>query len=258
MSYEYWYLFPVGIAVAAVANASGFSGGVLFQPIINIFLNIPVQGAVATGVATETIGMTSGAIRYLYYKMVDLPIAFAMIMLAIPGVVLGNHALSIINESLLKLVLGLIILVIASVQLIGAAQKHFGKRDSVPVEDIYPYMWILPFSGFFSSTTGNGLAESAQPILEKGLDLKVKRANGTAVLIQAVCDWITSILNFHSGFLIWEILIFTIPGVIIGAQIGVWSSKYLPERLLKIAFSLCILVIGVFYIHKGYLWIRYG
>ena len=92
MSFEYWYMFPVAVVVAILANSSGFSGGVLFQPIYNLFLNIPIQNAVATGIATETIGMTSGAIRYIYYKMIELPLGFTMVMLTIPGVVLGNHA----------------------------------------------------------------------------------------------------------------------------------------------------------------------
>jgi uncharacterized membrane protein YfcA len=104
MTFEYWYMFPVAIVVAILANSSGFSGGVLFQPIYNLLLNIPIQNAVATGIATETVGMTSGALRYIYYKMVDLQIGFTMVMLTIPGVVLGNHALIVINgDSLLLL-----------------------------------------------------------------------------------------------------------------------------------------------------------
>ena len=91
--FHYWYMLPISIVIAILANSSGFSGGVLFQPIYNLFLNIPIQSAVATGIATEAVGMTSGALRYVYYKMVELPIAFTMIMLTIPGVVVGNFAL---------------------------------------------------------------------------------------------------------------------------------------------------------------------
>ena len=62
-------------------------------------LCIPIQNSVATGIATETVGMTSGTIRYLYYKMIELPIGFTMIMLTIPGVVVGNYILMILNEN---------------------------------------------------------------------------------------------------------------------------------------------------------------
>ncbi len=258
MSFEYWYMFPVAVVVAVLANSSGFSGGVLFQPIYNLFLNIPIHNAIATGIATETAGMTSGAIRYVYYKMVDLPIAFTMIMLTIPGVVLGNHALIVINGDLLKLILGFIIIFLASMQFIHAVQKSFGKRDSVPVEDIYPYMWIPTFGGFFSAATGTGVCEISQPLLEKGLNLKTKKANATAIMIEATADWVITILNIHAGFIMWELWIFTGTGVIIGGQIGPYLSRFLPERLIKIIFSISIIIIGMFYVYKGYLWLRKG
>lgn len=254
MSFEYWYMFPVAIAIAITANSSGFSGGVLFQPIYNLFLNIPIQNAVATGIATETIGMTSGAIRYLWYKMAELPIGFTMIMLTIPGVVLGNHALMVINGNLLKLILGVIIIGIATLQLVSAARRYFGTRVNVPIEDIYGFMWIPPIGGFFSATTGTGICEMAQPVLERGMKVTPKRANATAILIEATCDWVITILNLHAGLIQWELWIFTASGVLIGGQIGPYLSKYLPDRLLKIVFSIGVVIIGTFYIYKGIMW----
>lgn len=255
MSFEYWYMFPVSIVIAIICNSSGFSGGVLFQPIYNLFLNIPIQNAVATGIATETVGMTSGAIRYVVYKMVELPVGFTMIMLTIPGVVLGNHALMVVNADLLKLILGFIILSIASMQLFSAAKQYFGQKENIPIEDIYPYMWIPPIGGFFSATTGTGICELAQPVLEKGLNVKTKRANATAILVEATADWVITILNLHAGLIMWELWIFTGTGVIIGGQIGPYISKYLPDRTLKLVFSSGVIIIGVFYIYKGITWI---
>ena len=41
-SLDYWYVFPSAVFVAIVANASGFSGGVLFQPFFNFVLQLPL------------------------------------------------------------------------------------------------------------------------------------------------------------------------------------------------------------------------
>lgn len=255
MSFEYWYMFPVAVIVAILANSSGFSGGVLFQPIYNIFLNLPIQTAVATGIATETIGMTSGAVRYIYYKMVELPVGFTMVMLTIPGVVLGNHALLVINGNLLKLVLGFIIILIASMQFVNAVRKFYGTRENIPVEDIYPLMWAPPIGGFFSASTGTGVCELSQPLLEKGLNVKTKRANATAILVEATADWIITILNLQAGLIMWELWIFTGSGVLIGGQIGPYVARFLPVRLIKIVFSVSVIIIGIFYVYKGYQWI---
>lgn len=255
MSFEYWFMFPISVVIAILANSSGFSGGVLFQPIYNIFLHIPIQNAVATGIATETVGMTSGALNYIWQKKADLPVGFIMIMLTIPGVVVGNHALMIVNGNFLKLVLGVIIFGLASLQLFGAISNSFGKKDRIPVEEVYGYMWVPPIGGFFSATTGTGICEMAQPLLEKGMGLQTKKANATAILIEATADWVITILNLHAGLIMWEIWIFTGTGVIIGGQIGPYIAKFLPDRLIKIIFSLAILVIAVFYIIKGTQWL---
>lgn len=255
MSFEYWYMFPVAVVVAVLANSSGFSGGVLFQPIYNLFLNIPIQTAVATGIATETIGMTSGALRYIYYRMVELPVGFTMVMLTIPGVVLGNHALLVINGDLLKLVLGFIIIFIASMQFINALRKFYGVKENIPVEDIYPFMWIPPVGGFFSAATGTGVCEISQPFLERGLNLQTKRSNATAILVEALADWVITILNLQAGLIMWELWIFTGSGVLIGGQLGPYFARFLPVRLIKIVFSISVIIIGIFYIYKGYQWI---
>lgn len=254
-SWEYWYMCPVAIIIAILANSSGFSGGVLFQPIFNLFLNIPIQNSVATGIATETIGMTSGAARYLWYRMVELPIGFTMIMLTIPGVVLGNHILMIINGDLLKLFLGVIIIALATMQIFSAARRYYGTKENIPIEDIYGFMWVPPIGGFFSAATGTGVCEIGQPLLERGLNIKTRRANATAILVEATADWIITILNLHAGLILWNVWIFTGLGVVIGGQIGPFLSRYLPERLLKVIFSLAVMVIGTFYITKGVRWL---
>jgi len=255
MSFEYWYMFPVSIVIAILANSSGFSGGVLFQPIYNLVLKIPIQNSVATGIATETIGMTSGALRYLWYRMVELPIGFTMIMLTIPGVVLGNHILLIVQADLIKLILGFVILGLASMQLYNALRRYFGQKQNIPIEDIYGFMWIPPIGGLFSATTGSGICELAQPVLERGLNIKTKRANATAILVEAIADWVITILNLHAGLILWDLWIFTGTGTLIGAQIGVYVSRFLPDRLIKVIFALAISVIAVFYIYTGLKWL---
>ncbi len=120
---------------------------------------------------------------------------------------------------------------------------------------MYPFMWIPPIAGGFSAATGTGIAEMGQPLLERGLKVETKRANATAVLVEATGDWIITILNLHAGLILWDLWIFTGTGVIIGAQIGSYISRYLPARLLKLVFSVCIVLVGVFYIYQGFVWI---
>ena len=255
MDFTYWYLFPISIVIAILANSSGFSGGVLFQPIYNLFLDIPIASSVATGIATETVGMSSGAARYFWQKQVEKEVGLVLVMLTIPGVVLGTHIIMIVNPNILRFFLGIVIMTIAFMQFASATQGKFGTRKNIPVEDVYPVMWVPFLGGFFSATSGTGICETAQPLLEKGLKVQTKRANATAIWVEAMGDWIITILNLQAGLIDWKILIFTGTGVIIGGQIGPALAKYLPEKIMKITFSLAIIVIGIFYIVTGGTWI---
>lgn len=252
---EFWFMFPVALIIAILANSSGFSGGVLFQPIMNLFLNVPIAGSVATGIASETVGMTSGAVRYFWQGKVERSVGLVLIMLVIPGVVIGNHTLVIIDANILRFFLGFVIIIIAYIQLFSVAKSLYGKRMNIPVEDIFPYMWLPTVAGFFSATTGTGICETTQPLLERGLELDTRRANATAIWVEAMGDWIITILNLQTGLINWHLLLFTGTGVIIGGQIGPYVAKYMPEKLLKIVFSVSIIVIGVFYVIKGGAWI---
>lgn len=252
---SYWFMFPIAVVVAILANSSGFSGGVLFQPLYNIFMHIPVQNSVATGIATETVGMLSGAIRYFMQDKIERAVGVILVMLVIPGVVVGQHILTIIHPDLLRFLLGIVILILAFMQLVSVARNRYGKRKDIPVEDVYPFMWAPVLGGFFSATTGTGMCEISQPLLERGLDVQTKRANATAIWIEAMGDIIITILNLQAGMILWNILMFSGPGVIIGGQIGPVVAKYLPEKALKIIFSLAVIVIGCFYVYKGIVYI---
>ena len=249
--FTYWYMFPIGLVIAILANSSGFSGGVLFQPIINLFLNIRIPESVATGIATETVGMSSGAASYFWQKKVEKEVGLVLVMLTIPGVVLGTHILLVIDANVLRFFLGLVIITIAVMQFMTATQGKFGNREELPVEDVYPYMWLPFLGGFFSATTGTGICETSQPLLERGLKVKTRRANATAIWVEAMGDWIITILNLQAGLIDWKILLYTGTGVIIGGQIGPIVAKYLPEKALKIIFSIAIIIVGVFYVLKG-------
>jgi uncharacterized membrane protein YfcA len=93
MSWEYWYLFPTAIAVCILATASGFSGSVLFQPVFYFILKIPLAQSIATGIATETIGMTNGAITYAMMRdektSIDRKALRSVVPFVIAGVVAG-------------------------------------------------------------------------------------------------------------------------------------------------------------------------
>jgi len=105
------------------------------------------------------------------------------------------------------------------------------------------------FAGGFSATTGTGVAEMTQPLVQFVGKIKVKRANATAIFLEASADWIITLLNLSIGNIRWDILIFSVSGVLIGSQIGPRISPYISDRILKTIFGTGVALIGIYYLY---------
>jgi hypothetical protein len=251
INFNYWYIFPVALSVAILCNASGFSGSVLFQPFFNFILGIPIAQSVATGIATEAIGMSSGAFRY--WKMgnkIDIKAVKKVFPYVYAGIVVGIFLFVFLPKLWLRLVVGCSIFSIAINQLYLVYLGKFGVNNKSDLKVLNSFSSHIKsfFAGVSSSSTGTGVAEIHQPMLEHDAGLSTKKANATAILIEALSNLLITLLNIKLRNINHEILIFSASGVLIGGQIGPVVSNYVSDRILKILFGISVSVIGLFYI----------
>jgi len=122
INWDYWYVFPYAVLVATTANSSGFSGAVLFQPFFNFVLKVPMAQSIATGIATETIGMSSGAYRYYRMGKIDFAAVRLLLPVVLLGVIFGLFVFLKLPRDYLRLVVGLVVGGIATYQLYRAGR----------------------------------------------------------------------------------------------------------------------------------------
>lgn len=253
-SFDYWYIFPTAILVATLCNASGFSGSVLFQPFFNFILGIPITQSVATGIATETIGMSSGAFRYWKIgNKIDIKAVKKLFPYVYVGIIAGIFLFVFLPKLWLRLLVGCTIFSIASYQLYFAYLGKFGANDRADLNILSSPRSSFKsfFSGVASASTGTGIAEIHQPMFEHDAGLATKKANATAILIEALGNLLITVLNIKLGNINYEILIFSASGVLIGGQIGPIISNYISDRILKIIFGVAVSMIGLIYIFNS-------
>ena len=101
-------------------------------------------------------------------------------------------------------------------------------------------------SGLF--TAGGGLI--IVPALLYTLKLEPKKARATTVFCILPMVAITAIFYGKSNFIRWDIGIRCAIGGIIGGIIGARLLNYLPEKYLKIAFTLFLIYAGINMIAK--------
>jgi uncharacterized membrane protein YfcA len=250
MSFQYWYVFPIAIIVATLCNASGFSGSVLFQPFFNFILGIPLVQSVATGIATETIGMSSGAFRY--WRMgnkIDAKAVKKVFPFVYAGIIFGIFIFTFIPQLWLRFIIGCCLFFIANYQLYLVYLGRFGINERADLNVLaYKKSKIKSFlSGVFSASTGTGIAEIHQPLFEHDAGLATKKANASAILVEALGNLLITLLNIKFGNINYDILIFSSSGVLIGGQVGPIISNYIPDRILKILFGISVSAIGFTY-----------
>ena len=238
------FMFPVAICVAALATGSGFGGGIIFLPIFVYVLHMTVAQSVGTGMVTELCGMTSAMIGYVRQRQIEYGMAFPMVLLSIPGVVIGLHLAIVVNEAILKIFFGLVVMGCAVWTFASMVEKRYGNREGLNAEEIYPFSWVPFIGGVSSGLSSVGTAETIFPLLERIYKINVHRAIATTVVVEGLVGWVATSINIWEGQIRWDVAVFTMTGVLIGGQLGPIVNRIAPVSVLKVIFSVFVFLTG--------------
>ena len=242
---EYWFMFPVAIVVASLATGSGFGGGILFFPVFIYGLHLSVPEAVGTGMVTELCGMSSAMICYTSQKQVEFEIALPMIIISFPGVLAGLYIVQTVNPAYPKFFFGVVVLLCALWVLHSLKDKRPNTGSNLLVEDMIPYAWVPFFGGISSGITSVGTAETILPVLDRMMKVEIHRAIATTVMIEGAVAWLATSINIWEGQICWPVAAYTIAGVAIGGRVGPMISRRIDASVLKIIFSIFVIIAGL-------------
>ena len=120
---EYWWLFPFFLLGATIVNTVGISGSALFVPFL-IFLFPPLAGETLTpatlvkvGLISESFGLSSSAVAFIQYGLVDRRLAATLVVGGLPFVVGGALLSFVIPAPLFHAALGLALIAAAFLML---------------------------------------------------------------------------------------------------------------------------------------------
>ncbi|WP_225333650.1 sulfite exporter TauE/SafE family protein [Halomicrobium urmianum] len=132
---EYWWLFPFFLLGATIVNTVGISGSAMFVPFL-IFLFPLLAGysldpptLVKIGLISESFGLSSSAVAFIQYGLVDRRLALTLVGGGIPFVVGGAILSFFIPEPLFHAALGIALLA-AAYLLFSADLAHDEAAES--------------------------------------------------------------------------------------------------------------------------------
>lgn len=276
----YWFMFPVSICVATCAMLSGIGGAALFTPIF--ILIFPLLGpeyplsstlaAIGTALLTETFGFTSGFIGYYRRRMIDFAMGARFLRISVPVAILGAIVAHEVHEGLLVGGYALLVLVLAigilffhqhtaAVVTVGRSEpigEVRTKTDSDGREYVYTMPHLRPretatmsIGAFLTGMVSVGIGEVIiSQLTRKGVPVGIAAATSVMVVIVTVAFASTTLVleiiqDGGVNAVPWNLVCYSIPGVLIGGQIGPRLQGKISQRAMERAIGILFLILAV-------------
>ncbi len=237
-----------------------------------------IAAAIGVALFTEFFGFSSGFVGYLRKRLIDFKSAMPFIMVGVPVGIVGAILLNELNEyeELLRGSYALLMLLL-SFELI----RHHDPVQELPLEpegesvgatvvrptrtivgrDGVEYSFKAPrqgkgviattTGGFLTGLLGVGIGEVVMPQLAKRNKVPIPVAATTSVFIVIVVVASASFTQISAliaqggiNAVPWNAVVYTIPAVIIGGQIGPHLQGKVAPRTMEKSIGILFLIIG--------------
>lgn len=275
MSLEYWFVFPISVLIATIAMASGVEGATFFTPLFILGLGLDTEVAIGVGLITEVFGFASGLYAYIRKGSIDYRLGRMLLMVSVPAALLGTWVATHIPSDILKGILSAGLFAIASSFLQSPEPESLDSldRDIAEHQEKEPQTCItttagetfcytitnrtegrllIGIGGLFMGMVSTGLGELNGYFLIQRCRVPSQVAVATSVLIVAVTALIASaghVVQFANAGgetldTVLNLVIFTAPGVLIGAQLGSLVASRLSQKLLERSMGILFILVG--------------
>lgn len=250
-------MIVVGYALAALVGLSlglmGGGGSILTVPIFVYILGYDPKLAIA--MSLPVIGVTSlvGAVGHWKAGNVNLRNAALFGLIAMAGAFAGARIALLMNGQL-QLALLAIVMLMAAVMMFRSDNR--AGEGSAPIEVVrtMPVALLLPVAlavGVLTGVVGIGGGFMVVPALVLLARAPMKQAVGTSLLVIA--------MNSAAGFagyigkvqVPWMFMMQFTAVAVVGILAGTWLVRFVSQGVLKKAFAVFLIVMGVFMLYRN-------
>lgn len=244
-----WEFIPVGFCGAVLGNISAVGGGIVFIPVIIFIFKLDPVTALKVALASQSWGMTSGAVGWLQKKVVPL----RALKLTVPGLLIGSTISSLVihpSTLLVKLLFGpvSIMLGVLTIVLSRKAVKSAAVMQ-IPAKAAVPLFVISLVGGLITGWVAIGEGELVAALLMLIYGVNIAACIGLGVVLLSINSiYLALIHQFFLGGIPWNIAAFTGLGCVFGARLAPFLSRYSNPLALKTIFAVIAIGDGCLFI----------
>jgi uncharacterized membrane protein YfcA len=251
-----------GLGVGFLVGLTGMGGGSLMTPMLILVFGIKPVTAIGTDIFYAAITKTVGGWRHLKLHTVKLDLVLWMALGSVPASIAGVFVIEELQrrygDDLDKTVFAILA---ASLLVVGVATllRGFFFADKIKEREDFEIklrhkiiaVTIGATTGFVIGISSAGSGTLIAIMLIAAYRLTPQRVVGTDVVHAAILLWAAGIAHWIGGNvdfgLAANILVGSIPGVIIGSQLSVkW-----PQDVLRILLGVVLVAAGVTIMNKA-------
>jgi uncharacterized protein len=238
--------YVIGFVIALFIALTGVGAGTITVPILVLFLGIPAPVAVSIGLMFATAVKLILVPSQIARRNVAWRSLGFMVLGGAPGVLLGSlflqHLVSKGSENLLSAILGAILVGTASWQIFYSfrpMRENSATRDRSSL--LFWLMFPVGLEVGFSSAGAGALGSAA---LLNLTPLAPAQVVGTDILFGFIVSLIGAGAHWLSRASNPTLLLHLIVGGVLGAVCGTLVSKRVPQRPLRFALCIWLLILG--------------
>lgn len=236
-----FFVLAIPATLFAGISKGGFGSGAAFASAA--ILALAVEPGQALGVMLPLLMLIDVANLRPYWQQWHGPNARMLILASIPGVILGALFYTVVSADVFRLLIGAICLVFVAHQM--ACARGWSRTPPQSLSIIAGSVAGVT-AGFTSFVSHAGGPPVAMFLLSQGLSKTIYQATTVIVF------WAINILKFAPyaflGIFTRDTLLanlFLIPFALIGARMGVWAHRKVPERLFFAITYILLVLTGI-------------
>ena len=255
---QYWFLLPVGVAIAVLVMSAGVSGATLWVPVYLVWLKLGAPLAFWLGLFTMLFGFGSGVYRNWRDHSYNGPLVRRFLAASAPAAFVGGWCAALVNERLLIGFFGVFLLFYGGAIAARTIKRAWPKarRDSVA----YP---VAVIGGALTGLISIGIGILAMPSVLRHRSIRTPGDGiGSLVMIIFFTSFAATVGRLRPSFVndlhremsrLIAIMLWAAPAVIIGGQVGPrLAQKFSSERHARLYFSAVLFAVGILTLCRAY------
>jgi hypothetical protein len=249
------YLFPVGILISILGNSAGISGSNFWIPVYIIWLGIDPKTSFWLALLTMFFGFGSGIIRHIRQKTVNWPIVHQYLKFAAPSAILGALLVPFAPVNLLLLLFASFVFIYGVYLLHRFGFSWCDKTSDEGKKTDRIYRAPAALGGFLQGLIATGTGKIIMPCILRNRNIhSPAEAIGSTVIIIFIVNLLATLFRLSPDFIsvlagqkdiLLSVMIWVVPGVFIGGQIGPAVAKKMSYRGIRLYVGVLLVIVSL-------------